>query len=116
VVLSDGLWRQRFGARADALGQTVRINDEPHTIIGVMPAGIDYPDKARAWIPSHWRVPDDPLLASVDPAPQRNHGYFSVVARLKPSFGIDSAQADMDTVAASIERDFLARTNSWEFS
>jgi putative ABC transport system permease protein len=108
VVLSDGLWRQRFGARSDAIGQTVRINDEPHTIIGVMPAGIDYPDKARAWIPAHWRVPDDPLLASVDPAPQRNHGYFSVVARLKPSFAIESAQADMDTVAASIERDFPA--------
>ena len=41
AVVSDGLWRQRFGARPDAIGQTVRINDEPHTIVGVMPAGID---------------------------------------------------------------------------
>ena len=39
AVLSDGLWRQRFGARADAIGQTLRINDEPHTIVGRDAAG-----------------------------------------------------------------------------
>jgi putative ABC transport system permease protein len=108
AVLSDGLWRQRFGARPDAIGQTLRINDEPHTIVGVMPAAIDYPDRSRAWIPSHWRVPDDPLAAAADPASQRNHGYFSVVARLKPAQTIDGAQADMDAVAATLERDFPA--------
>ena len=108
VVLTDGLWRQRFGARGDAIGQTLRINDEPHTIVGVMPAGIDYPDKARAWVPAHWRVPDDPLRARVDPAADRDHGYFSVLARLKPSQTVESAQADMDTVAASLERDYPA--------
>jgi putative ABC transport system permease protein len=43
AVLSDGIWRQRFGARGDVVGQTVRLNDEPHTIVGVMPAGLDYP-------------------------------------------------------------------------
>ena len=106
VVLTDGLWRQRFGARVDAIGQTLRINDEPHTIVGVMPAGIDYPDKARAWVPAHWRVPDDPLRAGVDPASDRDHGYFSVLARLKPSQTVETAQADMDTVAASLERDY----------
>ena len=40
----------RFGARTDILGQTIRINDEPHTIVGVMPPGIDYPAKAQLWI------------------------------------------------------------------
>ncbi|MGH9139806.1 MAG: ABC transporter permease, partial [Vicinamibacterales bacterium] len=113
VVLSDGLWRQRFGARAEAIGQTLRINDEPHHVIGVMPPDIDYPDKSRAWIASHWQVPDDPLAPGVDPAAQRNHGYFSVLARLKPGQTIDGAQADMDAVASSIERDFPA-TNQFQ--
>jgi putative ABC transport system permease protein len=108
AVLSDGLWRQRFGARPDAIGQTLRINEEPHTIVGVMPAAIDYPDRSRAWIPSHWRVPDDPLAAGIDPSPQRDHGYFSVVARLKRAQTVDGAQADMDAVAATLERDFPA--------
>lgn len=106
AMISDGFWRQRFGARLDAIGQTVRLNDEPHAIIGVMPPGIDYPDRSRVWVPPHWRVPDDPLAPTVDPAPQRSHGYFSVLARLQPGWSIESAQADMDAVAATMERDF----------
>jgi len=106
AVLSDGIWRQRFGARADAIGQTLRINDEPHTVIGVMPAGIDYPDRSRLWVAPHWRVPDDPLAPGVDPAPARSHAYFSVLARVQRGKAVESAQADMDTVAASLERDF----------
>ena len=106
AVVSDGLWRQRFGGRADVLGQSVRFNDEPHTIVGVMPAGIDYPDKARVWVTPHWRVPDDPLAPTVDPAPERDHAYFSVVARLRPDRTIAGAQSDMDSVAATLEHDF----------
>ena len=113
AVLSDGLWRQRFGSSAAAIGQTLRINDEPHVIVGVMPPEIDYPDKSRAWIPSHWRVPDDPLAARTDPSGQRNHGYFSVVGRVKPGQTIEGAQADLDAVAGSIERDFPA-TNQFQ--
>ena len=106
AMISDGFWRQRFGARLNAIGQTVRLNDEPHAIIGVMPPGIDYPDKSRVWVPPHWRVPDDPLAPTVDPAPQRSHGYFSVLARLQPGRSIESAQSDMDAVSATMERDF----------
>ena len=108
ALIGDGLWRQRFGARPGAIGQTLRINDEPHAIVGVMPAGIDYPDRSRAWIAPHWAVPDDPLATSADPSPQRSHGYFSVVARLKPGQAIGRAQADMDGVALAIEHDFPA--------
>ncbi len=71
-----------------------------------MPAGIDYPDKARVWVAPHWRVPDDPLAPGVDPAAERDHGYFSVVARLRSDRTISGAQSDMDSVAAALERDF----------
>ena len=106
AIITDGFWRQRFGERTDAIGQTIRLNDEPHAIIGVMPAGIEYPDKARVWVAPHWRVPDDPLAPMVDPAPQRSHGYISVLARLEAGRSIERAQSDMDAVAATIERDF----------
>ena len=111
AVLSDGLWRQRFDGRPEAIGQSVRINDEPHTIVGVMPAAIDYPDRSRVWIPSHWRVPDDPLAMGVDPSAQRSHGYFSVVARLQPGQTVERAQADMDAVGLALEHDFPANQN-----
>jgi len=107
AILSDGLWRRRFGARTAVIGETVRVNDEPATIVGVMPPGIDYPDKAELWIPPHWRVPDDPLLGpGKDPSAQRSHGYFLVVARLKPGVSIEAAQADMDAVALGLEREY----------
>ncbi|HEX3644804.1 MAG TPA: ABC transporter permease [Vicinamibacterales bacterium] len=106
AVIGDGLWRQRFGARADAIGQMVRLNDEPHTIVGVMPAGIDYPGRTSIWVAPHWRVPDDPLTPGIDPAPVRTRSYFSVLARIRHGTGLEAAQADMNTVAASLERDF----------
>src|ERR1700687_1799684 len=43
VVLSDGLWRGRFGADSGVLGRKVLLDDEPYTVIGVMPRGFDFP-------------------------------------------------------------------------
>jgi putative ABC transport system permease protein len=106
ALISDALWRQRFGGRSDVVGRAVRLNDEPHVVVGVMPPGIEYPDRSRVWVAPHWRVPDDPLAPGADPSTQRNHGYFSVLARLKPGVTIASAQAGMDAVAASLERDY----------
>jgi len=107
AVISDALWRERFGSGADIIGQTARFDDEPYTIVGVAPPRVDYPGKAKLWIPPHWPVPDDPLLPlSQDPSQERGHGYFSVVGRLKPGVTFKAGAADMDSVAAGLERDF----------
>jgi putative ABC transport system permease protein len=106
AILSDALWRARFGGRTDVIGVSVRLNDEPHTIVGVLPPGIDYPDQAKVWVPPHWAAPDDPLAATQDPTPQRGHGYLFVLARLKPGVTRQQGQADMDAVAATLERDY----------
>jgi putative ABC transport system permease protein len=107
AILSDGLWRRRFAGRASAVGETVRVNDEPTTIIGVMPPAVEYPDKAELWITPHWRVPDDTLLGPAkDPSAQRTHGYMFVVARLKAGVRIQAAQADMDAVGLGLEREY----------
>jgi putative ABC transport system permease protein len=107
AVISDSFWRERFGKRPDIVGQTVRFDDEVYSIVGVMAPAVDFPGRAQVWITPHWAVPDDPLLPSTeDPSSQRGHTYFSVLARMKPGTTIDSAAADMDRVAASLERDF----------
>ena len=109
VVVGERFWRERFGGRTDALGRTLRIDDELHTIVGVVPRSIDYPDKSDVWFAPHWRVPDDPLRSPAeDPSADRGHGYFSVLGRLKPGVTLDSATADMDTVALGLERDYPA--------
>jgi putative ABC transport system permease protein len=109
AIVGDALWRKRFGGRPDVIGQTLRLNDERYTIVGVAPPGIDYPGKAQIWIPPHWAVPDDPLLPpSQDPSTDRDHGYFFVLGRLKPEVTFEAATADVDAVAAALERDYPA--------
>jgi putative ABC transport system permease protein len=107
AVLSHSEWLQRFGGQTKVLGQSARIDDVPHTIVGVMPPGVDYPDKAAVWVPPHFRVPDDPLLGPTqDPSAERGHKYFEVLARLKPGTSLARAGADMEAVAATLERDY----------
>jgi putative ABC transport system permease protein len=107
AIISDAVWRERFGGRRDIVGQQVRFNDEPYRIVGVAPARLDFPDKAQVWIPPHWAVPDDPLVPpSQDPSSDRSHGYFFVLGRLKPGITLAAAATDMDRVAADLERDY----------
>lgn len=51
VILSDAIWRQRFGADADIVGRVVSLNSTSHTVVGVMPPGFQYPEAAQVWIP-----------------------------------------------------------------
>jgi predicted permease len=83
VVLSNGLWRRRFGADPSIVGKEVRINLLPRTVVGVMPPRFDFPGKADVWSP-----------LGIDPAnlQWRQEHYLDVVARLKP--GVSIAQAN----------------------
>ena len=52
AIISHGLWQQRFGGRADAIGQTLRLDGASYEVVGVMPASFGFPDRAtRAWLP-----------------------------------------------------------------
>jgi predicted permease len=56
VILSYGLWQERFGGRPDALGQVIQLDVKPYTIVGVMPSEFQFPDRdTRAW--TAWAVP-----------------------------------------------------------
>ena len=52
VILSDRLWRRRFGADPAIVGRSIRINNEPHDVVGIMPKEMDQiGDAAEAWVP-----------------------------------------------------------------
>ena len=52
IVLSDRLWRRRFGADPAIVGRSIRVNNEPHDVVGIMPAEMDQiGDAAEAWVP-----------------------------------------------------------------
>jgi putative ABC transport system permease protein len=97
VVLSDALWKRRFGAARDVVGRTVRINDTAHEIIGVMPPGFQPPIVApRAQLWQAFRV--NPASAS------RGAIILRAFARLRPGVTLPQAASHMTEVAARLER------------
>jgi putative ABC transport system permease protein len=88
MVISEGLWRERFGGRPDALGKTLKLNGVAHTIVGVMPANAEFPGGVRLWVPY-----------AGDPAqPYQSYGSSGAIGRLKP--GVSVADAEHDLIRA----------------
>jgi putative ABC transport system permease protein len=96
AVLSHSMWQNRLGSDPNVSGRTIQLNGAPYTIIGVMPAGFSYPDRAELWRP----LPIDP--AKLDPGPH----YLNVVGRLKSGVTLAQAQADMSTIAARLSQQY----------
>jgi putative ABC transport system permease protein len=88
VVLSDALWRRRFGADPGVLGRSLLLNGEPYLVVGVMPAELRFPSRTELWTPF-----------CIDPASREPEPYLEVVARLRAGTGVAAAQAAMDLVA-----------------
>ena len=105
VVISHRLWQRRYGARADIIGQTARLDRLNRTIIGVMPEGFHYPNEGvDYWIP----------LVVSEPARLPNlQRFFVVTARLKEGTTAEQAQADMDIIAARLAREDPERHDGW---
>lgn len=87
IVLSESLWRQRFGADPGVLGRVVRLDGQHHSIIGVLPDRFAYPDRlARAWVPFR-----------IVPTTGNHLSMFNAIARLRP--GATAAQAASEGTA-----------------
>jgi putative ABC transport system permease protein len=91
VILSERLWRERFGARSDVLGQAIRLNGTKHEIVGVLPRRAEFPEEAALWVP----VQGDPTATS-----QSYSG--SVIGRLKPGISVSQAHEDLQRAQVPI--------------
>jgi putative ABC transport system permease protein len=101
VVLSHGLWQRRFGGDQNVIGNKVIVGGESATIVGVMPAGFDYPSQTELWVP----FPLEPA------AERRDNRYLNIIARLKPGVTLAAAQAQMDTINQRLAQTYV-ETNS----
>ncbi len=94
AVLSHRFWQECFGGDPSILGQTVRLNREEYTVIGIMPARFDLrPAGEQVWVP----------LALSGQEMNWTGGVLSVVARLKPGVSRAQAQAEMNVIARDLE-------------
>jgi putative ABC transport system permease protein len=97
IVLSQRLWKRRFGASPSIAGSRVTINGKPFTIAGVMPLGFEYPGRRyELWAP----LPS-PRTADLPPINRASH-YLQMVGRLKPGVSLQQADAEIKTIAAGL--------------
>ena len=102
LVISYGLWQRRFGGDKAVLGQTVSLDDEPFTIIGVMPPQFGF-DVGQAWFP----FPFDPAKG------QRAARAFPTIARLSPGTTVEHVNAALANLARQNEQDFLSTNQEY---
>jgi putative ABC transport system permease protein len=96
AILSRKLWQQRFGASQDIIGKTIQLDGVEHTIVGVMPNESPFLADVEAWAP----------LAADPKVMLRGLHFLKVVARLKPGATIGQAGANLDTVAAALQKQY----------
>jgi putative ABC transport system permease protein len=97
VVLSENLWRSRFGADSAILGRIISLSGQPYTVIGVAPSTTTYTGPIQAWLP---------LGYGQGHSAQRDSHSYTVAGRLKPGVTLRQAQADLSGVARALEREF----------
>ncbi|MDH3734897.1 MAG: ABC transporter permease, partial [Gemmatimonadota bacterium] len=94
VVIGHDMWQERFGGAADVIGTTITLNGEPNVIVGIGPEGFQGPLVPGAEI---WSV------LPIDRAQDDRGSYFlRVIGRLRDGVGPETAQSDMDRIAAGI--------------
>jgi putative ABC transport system permease protein len=99
IVLSDGLWKSRYGGRADIVGSVIRLDGKPLTVIGVAPPDVKLPGESQFW---------EPLIFSPrDLAPDaRGAQWVVVVARLQPGVDVRQANSALATVSTRLAGEF----------
>ena len=106
VVLGYGLWQKLFAGAPDALGQSLTLDGEPYTVIGVMPRSFSPDQYAELWLPSPWDVPSHPLIANQDPRGIRDRDFLQAWGRLRPGVTVGQARAEMDAIARRLEKQY----------
>ena len=106
VVISDSFWRNRLNSSPDAVGQRIRLNGQPATIVGIAPAGFDgvLPD-------THWEL-FVPITVPAALAPElsndvlheRNAREFAAVMCLAPGVAMETAEAGLDSITQGLDR------------
>jgi predicted permease len=104
VVLSNVLWVNQFGADPTIVNRTILLDNQPHTIVGVLPAGSSF-DRAFNQL---WRP-----LAFEPSNMTRNFHWLTSFARLKPGVSLEQAKANMDAIGKRIEKDFPDSNKGW---
>ena len=102
LVISHGLWQRRFGGNREVLGQKVSLDDEPFTIIGVMPPQFTF-DEGQAWFPFPFDFAEG----------QRGARAFPILGRMSAGTNVDQVNAALANLARQNEQDFVGTNQEY---
>src|SRR6478736_5389608 len=103
IILGYEIWKRDFNGDPNVVGQNVRANSKPATIIGVMPQNFKFPNFEELWTPLYNQFPPIPRGQLVIGA---NNAAPSVMGRLKPGVTLDQANAEFINVARQLAREY----------
>ena len=95
VVLSHGLWERRFGGDPGVIGKSMTVDGKNLNIVGVMPAGFDFPEKADLW---------EPLPLKFGQMSVRRFHFLSVIGRLKQGVSLQQAQTEITGICRNLAK------------
>jgi putative ABC transport system permease protein len=101
-VISYGLWQRRFGGAPDVVNRSITLSGVKGTIVGIMPAGFNFPDETEVW--TEYRL---------DPSDARDNRYLNAFGRLKPGVSIVQAQAEMNTITERLAQSYNVTNSGW---
>jgi predicted permease len=109
AILSYGLWQRRFAADRGIVGRTIRLDGQPHLVVGVMPRGFQFPREGiQVWTPVDFRAG-----AGVQ---ARRTFYLSVVGRLKPNVSVEHANTELEAVTGALAQTYPENIDSTAFA
>lgn len=101
AVISFAFWQRQLAGAADAVNRTIRINGEPYTVVGVMPATVNFPQGTEVWIPSAYDVPS---FGPADPRANRGAHYLRAIGRIRDGQTLQSVNAELATVSDQLSK------------
>jgi putative ABC transport system permease protein len=104
VVIGHGLWQRSFAANPNIIGQTLTLNSRSFTVVGIMPAGFEFPREAELWVPLAWDDKERQIRSIHD---------YLVIARLKQNVSLAQAQAEMSTISSRLEQQYAEDNKGW---
>ena len=104
VVIGNGLWQRAFGANPNIIGQSLTLNSRSFIVVGIMPAGFEFPREAELWVPLAWDEKERQTRSIHD---------YAVVARLKQNVSLAQAQAEMSTISSRLEQQYPDADKGW---
>ena len=93
ALMSDAIWKSRFGGSPDVLARPILLNGSPYSVIGILPAGFHSDPDAEVWVP-----------LQADPRSTNQGNYLNVAGRLKPAVAVAAAQAEMTVIGEQFRK------------